>query len=80
MFKLDRMICDQTFRAIRDKLAVIVGWTKPPNQNLPEWALEETRQVSEQRGSYEQNLSDLTDKFNFMKGKHQFVKNKVKIA
>ena len=49
----DLMIVDRGFRAIRDKIALLVGWTKPRTEELPLWQYQENNEVSLQRGKIE---------------------------
>lgn len=46
----DVMITDRAFRSLRDKLCILCGWTKPKLAALKNWQLQETKELSEQRG------------------------------
>ena len=54
MDQRDIMICDCAFRSLREEICLVTGW--PSIRSLdPEtraWMREETRQVSDQRGNF----------------------------
>jgi len=52
MEKRDLLICDRGFRALREDICLLCGWTKEKAKSLADWQKKETNEISEQRGTF----------------------------
>jgi hypothetical protein len=62
MTEKDLMIADRAFRSLREEAYILTGWSKHKAKELTQWQQQETKEISNQRGSLERFIGDLVDR------------------